>query len=119
MTDNPRPPLRPMPDDWRRALAVVAHPDDLEYGCSAAVASWVADGRQVAYVLATRGEAGIDTLAPDRARVEANGRPAVLVSSGGEPVALLSVDVSTEGIDRLMWVMNPAKLSPYVTSLSG
>ncbi|MGW7622955.1 PIG-L deacetylase family protein [Streptomyces antimycoticus] len=68
MTDSPLPPLRPMPDDWRRALAVVAHPDDLEYGCSAAVASWVADGRQVAYVLATRGEAGIDTLAPERAR---------------------------------------------------
>jgi LmbE family N-acetylglucosaminyl deacetylase len=57
-----------MPDDWRRAVAVVAHPDDLEYGCSAAVASWAADGRQVAYVLATRGEAGIDTLAPERAR---------------------------------------------------
>ena len=28
-----------MPDDWRRALAVVAHPDDLEYGCSAAIAA--------------------------------------------------------------------------------
>ncbi|MFJ4624390.1 PIG-L deacetylase family protein [Streptomyces sp. NPDC088812] len=68
MTDSPLPPLRPMPDDWHRALAVVAHPDDLEYGCSAAVASWVADGRQVTYVLATRGEAGIDTLPPERAR---------------------------------------------------
>ncbi|MFG2359759.1 RNA polymerase sigma-70 factor [Streptomyces sp. NPDC048521] len=49
--------------------------------------------------------------------VEANGRAAVLVSSGGNAVALLSVDVSSEGIDRLMWVMNPAKLSPYVASL--
>ncbi len=53
-----------MPDDWQRALAVVAHPDDLEYGCSAAIASWTDAGREVAYVLATRGEAGIDTLAP-------------------------------------------------------
>lgn len=68
MTDSHLPPLRPMPDDWRRALAVVAHPDDLEYGCSAAVASWVADGdRQITYVLATRGEAGIVTLAPEQA----------------------------------------------------
>ncbi|MGW7649435.1 PIG-L deacetylase family protein [Streptomyces bobili] len=67
MTDSALAPLHPMPDDWRRALAVVAHPDDLEYGCSAAVASWTADGRQVAYVLATRGEAGIDTLDPGRA----------------------------------------------------
>ncbi len=67
MTDRTPAPLRPMPDDWRRALAVVAHPDDLEYGCSAAVASWSADGRQITYVLATRGEAGIDTLPPERA----------------------------------------------------
>ncbi|MET9922387.1 RNA polymerase sigma-70 factor [Streptomyces sp. NPDC006435] len=49
--------------------------------------------------------------------VEANGRAAVLVSSGGTAMALLCVDVSAEGIDRIMWVMNPAKLSPYVESL--
>lgn len=53
-----------MPDDWRRALAMVAHPDDLEYGCAAAVAAWTDGCREVAYVLATRGEAGIDTLEP-------------------------------------------------------
>ncbi|MEU9027244.1 PIG-L deacetylase family protein [Streptomyces sp. NPDC048383] len=57
-------PLQPMPTDWRRALAVVAHPDDLEYGCSAAIADWTDGGREVVYVLATRGEAGIDTIAP-------------------------------------------------------
>ncbi|AVH60614.1 MULTISPECIES: RNA polymerase sigma-70 factor [Streptomyces] len=51
--------------------------------------------------------------------VEANGQPAVLVSYGGNPLALLSIDVSAEGIDQLMWVMNPAKLSPYVASLGG
>ncbi|MEU2432112.1 MULTISPECIES: RNA polymerase sigma-70 factor [unclassified Streptomyces] len=51
--------------------------------------------------------------------VEANGEPAVLVSSGGKPTALLSVDISTEGIEKIMWVMNPAKLAPYVASLGG
>ncbi|MGW5665583.1 PIG-L deacetylase family protein [Streptomyces sp. NPDC003758] len=56
--------LKAMPDDWRRALAVVAHPDDLEYGCAAAVAGWTDGGREVAYLLATRGEAGIDSLEP-------------------------------------------------------
>ncbi|MGW7300430.1 PIG-L deacetylase family protein [Streptomyces sp. NPDC054829] len=61
--------LRPMPEDWQRALAVVAHPDDLEYGCSAAVAAWTDQGREIAYVLATRGEAGIDTLDPERCAV--------------------------------------------------
>lgn len=53
-----------MPDDWERALAVVAHPDDLEYGCSAAVAGWTDAGKDVTYLLASRGEAGIDTIAP-------------------------------------------------------
>ncbi|MFR0355578.1 RNA polymerase sigma-70 factor [Streptomyces sediminimaris] len=52
-------------------------------------------------------------------RVEANGRPAVLVTTGGEAVALLSIDASERGIERVMWVMNPAKLAPYVASLDG
>ncbi len=30
--------MEPMPEDWERAVAVVAHPDDLEYGAAAAVA---------------------------------------------------------------------------------
>ncbi|MEU9110330.1 PIG-L deacetylase family protein [Streptomyces sp. NPDC048483] len=53
-----------MPDTWQRALAIVAHPDDLEYGAAAAVAEWTAAGREVTYLLVTRGEAGIDGLAP-------------------------------------------------------
>lgn len=57
-------PYLPMPQDWNRALAVVAHPDDLEYGAASAVARWTAEGRTVVYLLATRGEAGIDTLSP-------------------------------------------------------
>ena len=64
MTEPQTAQLQPMPADWRRALAVVAHPDDLEYGCSAAVAAWIDEGREVAYVLVSRGEAGIDTLEP-------------------------------------------------------
>jgi LmbE family N-acetylglucosaminyl deacetylase len=54
----------PMPTNWQRALAVVAHPDDLEYGGAAAIARWTSAGREVGYVLATRGEAGIDSLPP-------------------------------------------------------
>ncbi|MEU6283062.1 PIG-L deacetylase family protein [Streptomyces sp. NPDC047028] len=64
MTEPVSTQLKPLPDDWQRALAVVAHPDDLEYGCAAAVAAWTDAGREVSYVLATRGEAGIDTLDP-------------------------------------------------------
>ena len=57
-------PYTPFPDDWSRALAVVAHPDDLEYGAAGAVARWTAEGRTVTYLLVTRGEAGIDTIPP-------------------------------------------------------
>jgi LmbE family N-acetylglucosaminyl deacetylase len=56
-----------MPADWERALAVVAHPDDLEYGASAAIARWTDEGRSVVYLLASRGEAGIDAMAPEEA----------------------------------------------------
>ncbi|WP_454315049.1 RNA polymerase sigma-70 factor [Streptomyces phaeoluteigriseus] len=55
----------------------------------------------------------------DLRRVEANGMPAVLVSAEGRPVALLSIDVSARGVERIMWIMNPAKLAPYVASLDG
>ncbi|MFI8288066.1 PIG-L deacetylase family protein [Streptomyces sp. NPDC085614] len=64
MIDTSPTPLDDMPGDWRRALAVVAHPDDLEYGCAAAVAAWTDSGKEVVYALATRGEAGIDSLDP-------------------------------------------------------
>ncbi|MBB6038309.1 PIG-L deacetylase family protein [Phytomonospora endophytica] len=57
-------PLLPMPADWQRALAIVAHPDDMEYGAAGAVARWTGEGREVAYLMVTRGEAGIDGIAP-------------------------------------------------------
>ena len=50
-----------------RVLAVVAHPDDIEYGAAAAVAKWTAAGADCRYLLATRGEAGIDGMDPDTA----------------------------------------------------
>ena len=50
--------MQPMPEDWESAVAVVAHPDDLEYGAASAVARWTSQGKKVSYLLATRGEAG-------------------------------------------------------------
>ena len=46
-------------------LAIVADPDDLEYGAARAIACWSDQGRQVAYLLVIRGEAGIDGTHPD------------------------------------------------------
>jgi LmbE family N-acetylglucosaminyl deacetylase len=51
--------MKPMPEDWTSAVAVAAHPDDLEYGAAAAVARWTQQGKHVSYVLVSSGEAGI------------------------------------------------------------
>ncbi|MGH1488602.1 MAG: PIG-L deacetylase family protein [Acidimicrobiales bacterium] len=59
--------LEPLPEDWERAIAVVAHPDDLEYGAASAIARWTAQGKDIRYVLATKGEAGIDSMPPEAA----------------------------------------------------
>ena len=56
--------LEPLPEDWDRALAVVAHPDDMEYGAASAVARWTAQGKTIAYALVTDGEAGIQAMDP-------------------------------------------------------
>src|SRR3712207_1088293 len=78
------PPL-PMPDDWQRALVVAAHPDDIEYGLAAAVAAWTAAGKEVHYLLATRGEAGMAGMSPAEAgplREDEERRSAAVVGVG-------------------------------------
>ena len=74
--------MQPMPEDWDRAVAVVAHPDDLEYGVAAAVARWTGQGKQVTYLLATKGEAGIAGMPPSEVaplRMEEERRSAEVV----------------------------------------
>jgi len=58
--------MQPMEEDWNRGIAVVAHPDDLEYGAASAIARWTSQGKQLTYLLATRGEAGIAGMPPER-----------------------------------------------------
>jgi LmbE family N-acetylglucosaminyl deacetylase len=74
--------MQPIPEDWTRGVAVVAHPDDLEYGVASAVARWTGQGKEIAYLLATRGEAGIAGMPPDQTgplRVEEERRSAAVV----------------------------------------
>jgi LmbE family N-acetylglucosaminyl deacetylase len=61
-------PLEPLGEDWQRGLAIVAHPDDLEFGAGAAIARWTGQGKQIVYCLVTSGEAGIDAMAPAQTR---------------------------------------------------
>ena len=69
MADDAPTPLTPLDEDWERALVVVAHPDDVEFGAAAAVARWTAQGKSVVYCMVTSGEAGIDALPPEECRV--------------------------------------------------
>ena len=61
-------PFKALPEDWERALAIVAHPDDMEFGAAAAVARWTGQGKSIAYCMVTSGEAGIDGMPPDECR---------------------------------------------------
>ena len=53
----------------KRVMVIVAHPDDIEFGCAGTVARWVKDGAEVCYVLVTSGDVGI--AKPDITRAEA------------------------------------------------
>jgi LmbE family N-acetylglucosaminyl deacetylase len=54
----PFPPSAAPLTDVERVLVVAAHPDDIDFGAAGTIASWTADGIEVAYCLATRGESG-------------------------------------------------------------
>lgn len=56
------------PEDWCSALVVVAHPDDVEYPGAAPIARWTAQGKDVVYLIASRGEAGMDGMSPTQAK---------------------------------------------------
>src|SRR5512147_2502435 len=41
------------------AMAIVAHPDDIEFSCAGLLARWAKAGARISYVLCTSGEVGI------------------------------------------------------------
>lgn len=53
----------------KKVMVIVAHPDDIEFGCAGTVARWVQDGAEVCFVLVTSGDVGI--AKPDITRAEA------------------------------------------------
>src|SRR5690625_1394236 len=67
--DTPNHLLAKLVDEqFTRVLVVVAHPDDAEYGTSAAVSMWTERGIEVEYLLVTAGEAGMQRP-PEEARL--------------------------------------------------
>jgi LmbE family N-acetylglucosaminyl deacetylase len=54
-----------------RALAVAAHPDDVEFGCGATLAKWAAAGCAIAHLVCTDGSKGSWDPSEDTARLVA------------------------------------------------
>ncbi|MGQ9459065.1 MAG: PIG-L deacetylase family protein [Anaerolineae bacterium] len=50
--------MEEVPETPRRALVIMAHPDDAEFTCGGTVARWVREGAEVIYALCTDGERG-------------------------------------------------------------
>lgn len=87
-TDTDRLPL--LDDaDYQRVLCVVAHPDDNEYGTSAAVAAWTDRGVQVSYLLLTGGEAGMPTPPEETLVIRAAEQRAACDAVGVEDLEIL------------------------------
>lgn len=92
--------LPALPDqDFRKVLCVVAHPDDVEYGTSSAVARWTSRGVEVAYLLLTRGEAGMPNPPEET----------ILIRRGEQEAACAAVGVSSlEMLDHPDGVLQPS-----------
>ena len=76
-------------ETFRRVLCVVAHPDDMEYGTSTAVARWTARGIEVGYLLLTRGEAGMPNPPEETARLRLAEQRAACAAVGVEHLTVL------------------------------
>lgn len=89
----PTPPsLWHVPRPFRRALVVVAHPDDAEFGAAGTVARWVRAGTAVRYVVLTDGAAGSSDPEMTRERlvgVRAEEQRAACAKLGVSDVAFL------------------------------
>lgn len=44
----------------KSAMAIVAHPDDIDFSCAGTLARWARAGSRISYVLCTSGDVGID-----------------------------------------------------------
>jgi RNA polymerase sigma-70 factor (ECF subfamily) len=51
--------------------------------------------------------------------LEVNNQPAVLITRDGAAIALAIIEASADGIDQIIWIMNPAKLAAITASHLG
>jgi LmbE family N-acetylglucosaminyl deacetylase len=88
-------------DPPARALAIAAHPDDVEFQCGATLAKWAAAGAEVHHLLLTDGSKGTwdphaDTAALVAVRRDEQRAAALALGARGEVVFLDGVDGELE-----------------------
>ena len=78
------------------AMAIVAHPDDIEFSCVGTLARWVKAGARISYVLCTSGDVGIATSGMTREKAaeirEEEARNAAKVAGATEIIFLREPD---------------------------
>lgn len=78
------------------AMAIVAHPDDIEFSCAGTLARWAKAGTRISFVLCTSGDVGIAEPGMTRARAaeirEAEERAAAALLGAQEVVFLREPD---------------------------
>jgi LmbE family N-acetylglucosaminyl deacetylase len=92
VTDWTRDLARP-----ERALAIAAHPDDVEFGCGATLARWAAAGTTIVHVICTDGskgtwDAGADTAALVERRIAEQRAASIALGGDGTIEMLGAVD---------------------------
>ena len=79
-----------------RAMAIVAHPDDIEFTCVGTLARWIKSGARVCYVVCTSGDVGIDEPGMTREKAaeirEAEERKAAEIAGASEVMFLREPD---------------------------
>lgn len=78
------------------AMAIVAHPDDIEFSCAGTMARWSRAGARISYVLCTSGDVGIDEPGMTRQRAteirEAEQKEAARLAGATEVIFLREPD---------------------------
>lgn len=80
----------------KSAMAIVAHPDDIEFSCAGTMARWAKQGARIVYVLCTSGDVGIDEAGMTRQKAaeirEAESLEAAKIAGAAEVVFLREPD---------------------------
>lgn len=87
------------------AMAIVAHPDDIEFSCAGTLARWSRAGARISYILCTSGDVGIDEPGMTRQKAmeirEAEQMEAAKIAGANEVIFIREPDGMLEATMKL------------------